>query len=218
VISDDVEFSTAVTSRWHSERNPPAFTLMSGDLCRQLDPEVFDVAIAGRVRARVLEPALAALDASGKPVLLICDDGKTFRSARESHPRIMVLREYEGWLDAQVLVVAEALRRCEAVLRAQRAEQSNLILQHQATLGGYMLEMLHNLNNALTSVLGNSELLLLEPGSLSAASRSQIETMRNMALRMHEILQRFSSLEKELRVVERQTLKDAKGKARSAKA
>ena len=71
-----------------------------------------------------------------------------------------------------------------------------------------MLEMRHNLNNALTSVLGNSDLLLLEPGSLSALSRAQIETIRNMALRIHEILQRFSSLEKEMNVAAIQAEQD----------
>jgi signal transduction histidine kinase len=70
--------------------------------------------------------------------------------------------------------------------------------------------MRHNLNNALTSVLGNSELLLLEPGSLSAPARSQMETIRSMALRMHEILQRFSSLEKELTVVAKQAERETK--------
>jgi hypothetical protein len=59
---------------------------------------------------------------------------------------------------------------------------------------------------------------LLEPGSLSAAARSQIETVRNMALRMHEILQRFSSLEKELRVVEQQSGKEIKAGAHAAAA
>ncbi len=81
-----------------------------------------------------------------------------------------------------------------------------------------MLEMRHSLNNALTSVLGNSELLLLEPGSLSANARSQIDTIRNMALRMHEILQRFSSLEKELSFVERQAEKENNIRSRVASA
>ena len=76
------------------------------------------------------------------------------------------------------------------------------ICQRQATLGRYMLEMRHGLNNALTSVLGNSELLLLEPGAFSAPVREQIEIIRNMGLRMHEIIQRFSSLESEMRVAE----------------
>jgi len=49
---------------------------------------------------------------------------------------------------------------------------------------------------------------LLEPGTLSSGVRSQIETIRHMSLRMHEILQRFSSLEKELKVVSLQTAKE----------
>ena len=72
-----------------------------------------------------------------------------------------------------------------------------------------MLEMRHGLNNALTSVLGNSDLLLLEPGSLSAQARAQLETVRNMTLRIHEVLQRFSSLEKEMNVAAREAGKDS---------
>ena len=62
---------------------------------------------------------------------------------------------------------------------AQRARRQlrgpNAALERQATLGRYVLEMRHNLNNALTSLLGNSELLLLEPGALSAEARPQVE-------------------------------------------
>jgi len=61
-------------------------------------------------------------------------------------------------------------------------------------------------------------LLLLEPGSLSAEARSQIDTMRHMALRMHEILQRFSSLEKELCVVDRQAAHEETAKSQAAAA
>jgi len=77
--------------------------------------------------------------------------------------------------------------------------------------------MRHNLNNALTSVLGNSDLLLIEPGSLSAHTRAQIETIRNMTLRIHEIMQRFSSLEKEMNVVAQQAERDS-GKSYAAAA
>jgi signal transduction histidine kinase len=215
IVSDDAEFSRAITGRWQSERITPTFTLMSGDLCQALDADAFDVAIVGGVRLGGLPAVLQALD-PGKPVLLICDETQSMREVRESQPRLMALRRHEGWLDALVLIVSEALRRGEAAKRLRRLEHENALLQQQATLGNYMREMLHNLNNALTSVLGNSELLLLEPGSLSANSRSQIETIRNMALRMHEILQRFASLEKELKVVATQTAKDSSAKTRSA--
>lgn len=73
------------------------------------------------------------------------------------------------------------------------------VREREAALGRYMLEMRHSFNNALTSVLGNSELLLLEPGALSDQTRDQVETIHTMALRLCEVMQRFSSLENEMR-------------------
>ncbi len=75
--------------------------------------------------------------------------------------------------------------------------------QRDATLGRYMAEMRHALNNALTSVLGNAELLLLEPGAMPPQMREQVATIHNMALRIHEIVQRFSSLEMEMNFEEK---------------
>jgi signal transduction histidine kinase len=65
-----------------------------------------------------------------------------------------------------------------------------------------MSDMKHNVNNALTTILGNAELLLLEPGQLSAQSLHQIKTMHSMTLRINEIMQRFSSLASEMREAE----------------
>jgi hypothetical protein len=58
------------------------------------------------------------------------------------------------------------------------------------------------LANALTSILGNAELLLLEPGQFSAQSLQQIKTVHHMSLRPNEIRQRFSSLASEIRDAE----------------
>jgi signal transduction histidine kinase len=218
IISDDPEFSRAIAARWQMERAMPALTLMSGDLCQDLDPETFDLALIGALRPAVLDSALAALGPTGKPVLVACEAGSTGKQIREKHPTALVLRQDEGWLDSLMLVASEALRGCQAITRARQAEQANKALDREATLGRYILEMRHTMNNALTSVLGNSELLLLEPGALSAAGRSQLETIRNMAVRMHEILQRFSSIEKEMSVVEMQAEKDAKMTAQAAAA
>src|SRR6266478_1093291 len=139
-------------------------------------------------------------------------------SAGEAGPQVRILQQREGWLDALVLVSAEILRLGQALVRAHRAEQAKKSLEQQATLGRYMLDVRHTLNNSLTSVLGNSELLVLDPGSLSAAERSQIETIRNMAVRMHEILRRFSSIEKELNAVEKQAENEARTRSRAATA
>ena len=216
IISDDSGFSRAITARWQTERNLPPFTLVSGDLCQGLDPDTFDLAVVGTLQAPLLGSALKALEPAGKPVLVVCEANASAQAVREKHPTALVLRQDEGWLDSLMLVASEALRRCQAVARARQAEQASKTLEREATLGRYMLEMRHTMNNALTSVLGNSELLLIEPGSLSAAGRSQLETIRNMAVRLHEILQRFSSIEKEMSVIEKQAQKDARMRTRAA--
>jgi signal transduction histidine kinase len=218
IVSDEPEFAHEIVSRWQSQRSVPVFTLMSGDVCRDLDPEAFDIAIVGGISDRLGKSVLGALEPSRKPVLLLCPEDESPESIRGEYPNVMVLRRREEWLDALILVASEALWACQVSARAERAEQSNQLLQRQATLGRYMVEMRHTFNNALTSVLGNSELLLLEPGSLSAASRGQVETIRNMAVRMHEILQRFSSIEKEMKIVEQQGQGETRPKARSAAA
>jgi signal transduction histidine kinase len=218
IISDDADFSRVVMDRWQGERNAPAFTLMSSDICRDLDADGFDMAVVGAVRPEVLPAVFKALDPAGNPVLFVGDGKASTQKARQLQPRVSVLQRQDGWLDALVLVSTEVLRHGQTLARAQRAEQSVKSLERQAALGRYMLDVRHTLNNALTSVLGNSELLLLEPGSLSVASRSQIETVRNMAVRMHEILQRFSSIEKEFNAVEQQAENEARTRVRVAAA
>jgi signal transduction histidine kinase len=215
IISDDAELSRAVTGRWQSERSVPAFTLMSSDVCLGFDPDTFHLAIAGALRPEALSVVLEAMDAAGKRVLFVTENMRLVQTVRDRWPGIAILRQQENWLDTLILVAGEILHRVSAEEDARRFEQANILLERQALLGRYMLEMRHTLNNTLTSVLGNSELLLLEPGSLSAGARSQIETVRNMSLRIHEILQRFSSLEKELTVVDRQAEKENGAKSQA---
>ena len=214
IISDDAELSRAVTGRWQSERTVPAFTLMSSDVCLGLDPDTFHLAIAGAIRPQALSVVLEAIDAAGKRVLFVSEDTRLIETVRDRWPGMAIIRQQENWLDTLVLMAGEILRRVSAEAEARHFERANVRLERQAHLGRYMLEMRHTLSNTLTSVLGNSELLLVEPGSLSAGARSQIETIRNMSLRMHEILQRFSSLEKELTVVDRQAEKESGVKPR----
>jgi signal transduction histidine kinase len=216
IISDDADFSRVVLDRWQGKRSAPAFTLMSSDVCRDLAGDGFDMAIVGAVRPEVLSAVFNSLGPAGNPVIFVRQ--QSTEDGGQLPPNITVLRQQEGWLDALVLISSEILRHGETRARAHRAEEAGKALQRQAALGRYMLEVRHTLNNALTSVMGNSELLLLEPQSLSAASRSQIETIRNMGVRMHEILQRFSSIEKELNAVEQQTENEARTRVRTAAA
>ena len=216
IISDDVEFSRSITARWQMERHAPTFTLLSGDLWpRSVDN--FAIAIVGPLRRELLSVILEPLHATQQPLFCICQETSTAQLVRERWPRTTVLRCDESWLNILIPSAGEAVLRAGAEARARAAEETCATLERQAMLGRYMLEMRHSLNNALTSLLGNSDLLLIEPGSLSAQARAQIETIRNMTLRIHEVMQRFSSLEKEMNVVAQQVERDS-GKYRSAAA
>lgn len=216
IISDNAEFSRSVTAHWQMERHVPTFTLLSGDIWPRC-VDNFTVAVVGPLRRELLSVILEPLHSTQQPLFCVCEDAATAQLVRERWPRTSVLRCDENWLNVLVLSAAEAILRARAEARARAAEEKCVVLERQATLGRYMLDMRHGINNALTSLLGNSDLLLIEPGSLSAQARAQIETIRNMTLRIHEVLQRFSSLEKEMNVVAQQVERDS-GKYRVATA
>jgi len=214
IISDEPDFSRRITARWQMERNVPTFTLLSGELWPRFAVDIFDVAIVGQLRRDLLSVVLEPLHSTGQPIFCVGQDTATAQLIKDRWPRVSILRpgdcqESAHWLETLVLAAAEAVYRSRAESRARSAELACSTLERQAMLGRYMLEMRHNLNNALTSVLGNSDLLLLEPGSFSAQTRAQIETIRNMTLRIHEIMLRFSSLEKELNAVAQQSVHDS---------
>lgn len=222
IISDEPDFSRRITARWQMERMVPTFTLLSGELWPRFVVDAFDVAIVGELRRELLSVVLEPLHSTGQPVFCICHSASVAQLVRERWQRVSILKRADSsseahWLESLVMAASEAVHRARAESRARSAEASCASLERQAMLGRYMIEMRHNLNNALTSVLGNSDLLLLEPGSLSAQARAQVETIRNMALRIHEIMQRFSSLEKEMNVVAQQAQTDA-GKSFAAAA
>ncbi len=205
IFTDDPDFAHMVVARWQTERIVPTF-LISSDATWEKDKEAsYDLAIVGPTATNDPVAALRRIEYGSRPVLFVANRAQQVQSVRSAHSRAVVLNDYEGWVNAVVLLAGEALRRVDATLRAKKAEQSVSAQQRHAMLGRYMLDMRHSLNNALTSILGNSELLLLEPGKVSADVREQIETIHRMSMRVHEIIQRFSSIETEMQFAERQS-------------
>lgn len=209
VIADNGEFAQSLMGRWHAERTAPAFTVMSSAVFQPSAARSCDLIIAGAVEKIRFAKLVETLAALNHIVILVADDAADAVNAGHCSPRLTVLRQHEGWVDLLILLASECLRRLEMTERAERAEDASAELAAQATLGRYMLEMRHSLNNALTSVLGNAELLLMEPGNFSEEVRDQLTTIRSMSLRMNEIVARFSSLEAELKFAKR----DAKGES-----
>jgi signal transduction histidine kinase len=210
IIADDAEFPRYVMGRWQAERKVPAFTLVGSELWQGPHAASFNLALVGGIRNGRLGKVLDSLEDSSSPTIYVPTDAQSATAVRASHPKLLVLPPHDGWLDSLILLSIEALRHAEASARARRAEEAAAKDRTQATLGRYMIEQRHNMNNALTSVLGNAELLLLEPGALSAEVREQVETMHSMALRMHEIMQRFSSLESEMNFAEKESQRETR--------
>ncbi|HYN15543.1 MAG TPA: hypothetical protein VES66_07125 [Terriglobales bacterium] len=202
IISDSADFARTLMARWQAERDLPAFTLLSAEFWDGARVVSGDVAVIAPLSRARLEPVLRSLAASSTAVVCASDDPGALAWARSLHPRVLVIPQQDAWADALVGLCAEVLARVAAEGRALRAERLAAENQRGATLGRYIIEMRHGFNNAMTSLLGNAELLLMEPGVFSARVREQLKTMRAMAMRMNQMMQRFNSLEAELQIAE----------------
>jgi len=217
ILSINASFARELVAHWPADSQSPEFTVLDNGLCRSLDGSCYDLAIAdasSRESASMLKPALAA---TSKPAILILGDRLHADSASplsQSDGTIIELHrsgslsesssDRQIWASIAGLVGREILCRSFAEARQRDAESACATLKAEATLGRYIVEMRNSVNNALTSILGNAELLALDPG-LPANVLEQADTIRNMALRLNEIFQRFSSIEKELSVAARES-------------
>jgi len=167
--------------------------------------------VIGPVRNGRLASILKSLETGAHPVICVLQSATHVQAIRADHPRLLAIQQHEGWLDNLLLLAAECLKRVDLTARVRKAEQAATINSRNAALGRYMLDNRHSFNNLLTTVLGNSELLLMEGVELPAIARDQVETIHSMALSMHEIMQRFSSIAIEMQVAEKQSQDETQG-------
>ena len=203
IIADDADFTRSLIARWQMERAVPAFTQVTSELWTPAVQAGYALTVIGPIAVARVDGILSSLEAYHALGICVSDDSGKVKEIRAAYPRILVLRQYDGWVDTLVLLAGEMLKRIDVQSQLRRTEQAAALDHRHATLGRYLLEMRHSFNNALTSVLGNAELLLMEPGAVSAQVREQIDTIHSMALRMHEIMQRLSSLEAEMNCAEK---------------
>jgi signal transduction histidine kinase len=202
ILTDETEFARLLTACWQTERQAPGVTVLNSDLWREQEAPAHDLIVVGPLREGKLTGVLGSLDPSTAVILCAPADSREFGQLRTKYPRLVHVPLREDWTQTLLLVAGESLRRAEALRIARQAEKSAAKNENHATLGRYMLDLKHSVNNALTSMLGNAELLLLEPGQLSSQSLAQIKTIHSMALRINEIMQRFSSLASEMQEAE----------------
>jgi len=216
ILSTHPAFARDVAAHWAASANSPEFTVLDEGVFRDFGGGGYDLAIVDAASPKSLAQLKQTLVAAGKPAIIVHADQDRISSPlpfSQSEGSIIELYAGKGqegssgsraWAETAGLLGREILRRTSAEEHQRQAELACASLAGEATLGRYMVEMRHSVCNALTGVLGNAELLTLEPG-LPAGVLEQADTIRNMALRLHEIFQRFSSIEKELTVAARET-------------
>jgi len=217
ILASDRAFAREITTHWPQDPPPnangPEFIVLDDGFSSDLKSSHYDLAIADasftkesklkELSKRLNRELKESLRDAAKPAIWIHSDPS--RDFYNIHGDMLELRRVPGvWPAVAGLVGREILYRVDAEARAREAEGASAVAEAEATLGRYMLEMRTNINNVLTTVLGNTELLMLEPG-LPPPAQAQADAIRNMALRLHEVFQRFSSLEKELSVAARET-------------
>jgi signal transduction histidine kinase len=199
ILSDDREFARLLTACWHVERQLPELSVVTSDFWSNEAASLSDLVVIGPVQDGKLAEILRTMPPTTAVILCAPSDAKELSTLRKRYPRLLHVPLREDWAQVVLLVAGESLRRAEALRMAKKAEQRAAQNATQAVLGRYMIDMRHSVNNAMTSLLGNAELLLLEPGELSAQSLAQIKTIHTMAMRINEVMQRFSSLASEMR-------------------
>jgi signal transduction histidine kinase len=210
VVSSDREFVDALAQSWQRLRYSPEFMVASAD-----------AAAAFTRSAVVLTDDLAALPQLAAGVVLaiaVTAGGVDEAAIPETGGKLRVVRLERnmarnhgsgwdsgwGWAEYAAALAQETVLRLEAQAQVGEVKQQVRELERFAALGRFIVEARHGLGNALTGVLGHSELLLLEDDGLRGEVRAQLETIHSMSLKMHETFHRLSSLEMELRVAERQ--------------
>jgi signal transduction histidine kinase len=196
VVTDEPEFFGTLTSCWSRERNMPVLLRKAAD---QVTGENFDLAIVGRLISPAA-PVLESLRQLKKEVVYV----SRANGAIEKTPGVVVLPETTGWPELVITVADQIMERERALTQIAKLQDDNSHLQSYGVLGQYMTDMRHKYNNALTSILGNCDLILLDAHQLPSPMKAQVETIRNMAMRLNEVFQRFSSLQKEMQLLEQQ--------------
>ena len=203
IVSDDSEFVRSLVARWRVEKDPPAITAVSSGVSRQASSSGYEMIVVGPLRGCTALPAGPAVD----PDCVVCavGDEESLKLVRAVHSNWILLPECPGWTWILFSLAGEVLRRAAAETRAREAEITNFLQKRFGILGKSLLEARPGMVNALTSLLGNADLILLSEEALPDNCRENVRTIHNMALRLNEIVQRLSSIENEMELSDRKS-------------
>jgi signal transduction histidine kinase len=200
IVSEDAEFANALVQSWQRSSCTPEFAVSSVSASPEF-PESTIAVIDG------LE-TLTHWSSEVPLAIAVTRDEPLPQVATAVH-RVIQIRRSTGWADIAAALASETVLRMGALQRVMNVEHQLRESERYAALGRFIAGERHGLGNALTCVLGNSELVLLELDSgLRDEARGQLETIHAMSLKIHETLQRLSSLDMEMQLAERQAQRE----------
>jgi hypothetical protein len=203
IVSDDSEFVRSLVARWRMEKDFPVITAVSSGVSRQASSSGYEIIVVGPLRECMALPGGPAVH----PDSVVCavGDEESLEMVRAAHSDWLTLPECPGWTKILFSLAGEVLRRTAAETRAREVEITNLSQKRFGILGKSLLEARPGMVNALTSLLGNADLILLSEEPLPGHCRENVRTIHTMALRLNEIVQRLSSIENEMELSERKS-------------
>ena len=135
ILTDETEFARLLTACWQAERQPPAITVLAGNLWKDHPKTQHDLIVVGPLRDATASEILAALDPSAAAILCGAAEPRELNSLRARYPRLIHIPLREDWTQTLLLVATEALRRIEALRIARHAEFNAARNENHATLG-----------------------------------------------------------------------------------
>jgi len=208
VVSDDVEFVREFVSRWEVEHGAPPITVVSTEMWKQASVIGYALVIVGFLRKN--SPAATAPELSCDTTVCVVGDRERLSSIRSAHSDWLAVFDQPGWPETLISFAKEVLRRIAAEKQARESERTCLSQQRLATVGESLLMARPGMVNALTSLLGNADLLLLSGEPFSVGCLEQLRTVHQMALRLNEIIQRLSSLANEMELSEMESQRETR--------
>ncbi len=210
VFSEDREFVNALARSWGQWGDSRELMIFGTEAAGE---QVSGAVVVTDDLARLahLGPGLAlAIAITADPATPALNSPET-----NAGTRTVWLQRAGGWADIAVALVRETVLRLESQAQAGEAKQRLREAERFAALGRFIVEARHELGNALTGVLGHTELLLLESDKdMNGDTRVQVETIHAMSLKIHETFHRLTSLDVELKLAERQSEREQAGPMR----
>jgi hypothetical protein len=203
IISDDPDFVRSLMSSWRLERDSPSITAVSTNGTVKAGLSGQEMVVVGPLRACTSLPQIPAVHPDS--VVCVVGDEESLQIVHAERANWVLLPEHNGWMKILFSVAGEVLRRAAAEARAREAELANLSQRRFGVLGKSLLDARPGMVNALTSLLGNADLILLSGEPLPDSCREHVRTIHTMALRLNEIVQRLSSVENEMELSERKS-------------